>query len=257
MQGDHRVDAVVLAGGDGTAVDPSVPVKGLIPILGQQMVGWVVRALRDAKSVRHIVVVVPTAEGLEPWADMVDELVISNGTFVENSVAGVERLAGELPVLAVTGDVPAITGQAIDDFVARTQQAGATFSYALISRDSMEQQVPGSVRTYYKIDGAQHTGGNVIIGRFDPENQSVRDLAQRFFDARKSPIETARTIGPRFAIKYALGTLTTTDVERKLSQVFDAPCAAIVTPFAAVGADVDKPVDREVIEALLQSRAEE
>jgi len=252
--GAHRVDAVVLAGGDGTVVRPGIAVKGLIPVHGQQMVGWVVRALRKSNSVRNIVVVLPTAEGLGPWTDLVDELVVSDGSFVENAVAGVEVLAGDVPVLAVTGDIPAVTSDAIDDFVQRTRTAGAIYSYALISRDNMERQVPGSVRTYYKIDGASFTGGNVIIGQFDPHNRSVRDLAQRFFDARKSPVKTAQTIGPSFAAKYALGTLTTADVERKLSQVFDAPCSAIVTPFAAIGADVDKPVDLEIIERLLVER---
>jgi NDP-sugar pyrophosphorylase family protein len=58
---DARVDAMVLAGGEGAVIDPTVRVKGLVRIAGKPMVEWVVDALRAATTVAKIAVVAPTS----------------------------------------------------------------------------------------------------------------------------------------------------------------------------------------------------
>ena len=109
------VNAVVLAGGDGTVIDPDYRFKGLLPIGGRPMVSWVVDGLRDAETVGEVAVVLPTAEDLGSWVDTVDKLVLGHESFIDNLSAGVDAFRDERPVLVVTGDVPAITGEAIDD----------------------------------------------------------------------------------------------------------------------------------------------
>ena len=70
------IDAMVLAGGDGAIIDPTVSIKGLVPISGKPMIEWVVEALRAAETVARIAVVVPTAENLGAWAESVDQIVV-------------------------------------------------------------------------------------------------------------------------------------------------------------------------------------
>ena len=43
-----RVDAIVLAGGDGAVIDPNCRFKGLVSISGRPMIEWVVDAMRGA-----------------------------------------------------------------------------------------------------------------------------------------------------------------------------------------------------------------
>ena len=83
-----KVDAVVLAGGDGAVIDPQVSVKGLVPVAGRPMVEWVVETLRGADPVAEIAVVVPTGEGLGDVTGLVDYLVVSDGRFADNVIAG-------------------------------------------------------------------------------------------------------------------------------------------------------------------------
>lgn len=244
------VDAVVLAGGDGAVIDPTIRFKGLLPIVGRPMVSWVVDALKASSMVAEVAVVVPTAEDLGPWADDVDKIVVSDGAFLENVLAGVGAFRNDRSTLVATGDIPALTPQAVDDFVTRSLATGAEFTYPLIRKSDMLEQFPGSVRSFVKLVDGEVTGGNMmLINPFLVERN--RDIGQRLFDTRKSALQMARVIGFRFVLKLAAGRLRVQEVEAKLAELLGGPSAAIYTPFASIGADVDKPVDVVVAERVL------
>jgi len=244
------VDAVVLAGGDGAVIDPQSRFKGLLPIAGRPMVAWVVDALRATENVAEIAVVVPSAEDLGAWVDSVDKLVVADGDFLENVLAGVGAFRNDRPTLVVTGDIPALTPEAVDDFVLRSMATGAEFTYPLIRKSDMLEQFPGSVRTFVKLINAEVTGGNMMLVNpfLVAQNKSI---GQKLFDTRKSAIKMARVIGFRFVLKLALGRLEVREVEAKLAELLGGPSAAIYTPFASIGADVDKPADVVVAERVL------
>jgi GTP:adenosylcobinamide-phosphate guanylyltransferase len=248
-----KVDAVVLAGGDGGVIDPAVRIKGLVPVAGRPMVEWVVDALRSAETVVEIAVVVPTAENLGPWADKVDKLVVSDARFIDNAIAGIDSFRNDRHVLLATGDIPALTSEAVDDFVERSFEAGADFSYPLIRERDVLEQFPGSERTFVKIVGGPVTGGNMMV--LTPALAgAAREVGQRFFDTRKSPLKMARVVGVPFVFKMATGRLDPSDVERKLGQLLGGRCAAIYSSHASIGADVDKPIDVVVTERVLFER---
>ena len=244
---------MVLGGGDGAIIDPTVRIKGLVPIAGKPMLEWVVEALRAAETIDKIAVVVPCADDLGDWAKSVDHIVISDASFIDNALAGFSAFEGDRAVLAATGDLPALAPEAIDDFVTQSLQAGAQFSYPLVSAEDMEAQFPGSQRTYVKVSGGKVTGGNMMV--LTPEVvERNRALGQRLFEARKSPVAMARVIGVPFIIKYVTGQLRVDDVERKMEQLLGVRCAAVYTAFASIGADVDKPIDVVVAQRVLYAR---
>jgi GTP:adenosylcobinamide-phosphate guanylyltransferase len=248
-----RVDAVVLAGGDGAVIDPTVRIKGIVPIAGKPMVEWVVDAMRASETVAEVAVVVPTAENLGSWADKVDKLVVSDGSFIDNLVAGVNSFRNDRSVLVTTGDLPALTPEAIDDFVTRSLAANADFSYPLIPKEDMERQFPGSKRTYIKLVTGAITGGNMMVLTPALVDRN-REIGQRLFDTRKSPVKMARVIGVTFIVKLLTGRLDPSDVANKMGELLGGSCAAITTSHASIGADVDKPVDVIVAERVLFMR---
>jgi len=248
-----KVDAVVLAGGDGAVIDAAVRIKGLVPVAGKPMVEWVVDALRASELVGSVAVVVPTAENLGAWVDKTDKIVVSNGRFVDNAIAGVDSFRNDRCVLVTTGDLPALTAEAVDDFIVQSLERNADFSYPLVRKDDMLEQFPGSERTFVKIRGGQVTGGNMMV--ISPRLvKEAREIGQRFFDTRKSPLKMARVVGVPFIFKMAIGTLDPADVEAKLGELLGGTCSAIYTRFASIGADVDKPVDVIVSERVLFER---
>jgi GTP:adenosylcobinamide-phosphate guanylyltransferase len=244
------VDAMVLAGGDGAVIDPTVRIKGLVPIAGRPMIEWVVDALRGAESIGEISVVVPSSDGLGEWAKQVDHLVVSDSSFTENALAGLGVFGSDRYVLGATGDLPALTSEAIDDYVEASLATGADLTYPLVRAQDMEEQFPGSQRTYVRVAGGEVTGGNVML--LSPALVARnREIAQRLFDTRKSPVAMARVLGLRFIVRYLTGRLRVDDVERKMEQLLGAPCAAVYTRHASIGADVDKPIDVVVAERVL------
>lgn len=248
------VDAVVLGGGDGAVIDPTCRFKGLLPLAGKPMIGWVVEALRDAKSIAGIAVVVPTAEGLDEWVDMVDKVVINDGEFADNALAGIESFRAERPVLLTTGDIPALTPAAVDSFVAACLEREAEFAYPLVSRDDIMEQFPGSARTFFRLASGEFTGGNVAL--VSPAlARRCRDIGQRLFEMRKSPTRTVRMLGLRFVIRMLMGRLDPADVEVKAGEMLGGRAIAVVTRHACLGADVDKPADVVVAERVLYARS--
>ncbi len=249
-----KVDAVVLAGGAGEVIDPTVHIKGLVPIMGRPMIEWVVDALRASSSIGEIAVVVPTSEDLGEWTAKVDHIVVSPNDFIDNAIAGASVFGNERHVLGATGDLPALTPAAIDDYVRRSLEAGAEFSYPLVRAEDMEAQFPGAQRTYVKVAGGPVTGGNMVLMSADLLRRN-RDIGQRLFETRKSPVAMARVIGIPFIFKYITGRLRVDDVEAKMAQLLGAKCAAIYTTHASIGADVDKPIDVVVAERVLYARS--
>lgn len=248
-----KVDVVVLAGGEGTVIDPSARFKGLLSIAGKPMVEWVVDALRQADAVHEIAVVVPTAENLGAWVDKVDKLVVSDGDFIENVLAGVRAFRVERPLLIATGDLPALTPEAVDDYVRRSLDTGAEVTYPLVRKSDMLEQFPGSERTYVKIVGGPVTGGNIVL--ISPEvAERNAEVGQRLFDTRKSALKMARVLSVSFVVRLVAGRLRPDDVAKRLNELLGARCAAIYTSYASIGADVDKPVDVVVAERVLYER---
>ncbi len=249
-----KVDAVILAGGEGEVIDPSCRFKGLAPIHGRPLVEWVLDAFHDATMINEIAVVMPTAEGLGDWVDKAAKLVVSDRSFMDNVLAGVASFRADRPVLITTGDLPMLTGAAIDEFVTASLEKGADITYPLIPKSEMERQFPGSVRTYFRLKSGEFTGGNMMLMNplLVPAN---RDLGQRLFDNRKNALSTVRVAGLRFAVKFALGQLEPADIERRLEELLGGTGAAIILNQASLAVDVDKPADVVLVERMLASRA--
>ncbi len=248
-----KVDAVILAGGDGAVIDPNIRFKGLLPIGGKPMVAWVAEAAKKADAISEVAVVVPTAEDLGPWVDEVDKLVVSDSDFVNNALAGIRAFRNDRPVLVLTGDIPAITPEAIDDFVERSLETGADFTYPLIRKEDILEQFPGSERTFVRLVTGPVTGGNMMLANPALVEQNA-DIGERLFETRKNALKMARVIGMRFVVKLATGRLCVEEVEAKMVELLGGAGAAIYTRHASIGADVDKPEDVIVAERVLHAR---
>jgi len=248
-------DAIVLAGGDGTSVDPAQPIKGLLEIGGRPMVEWVVDALRQAKTVDRIFVVIARVPAIAPWASHVT-VIEHAGTLLENCEKAFEYVDDSNPLIWVSADIPALSAEAVDDFTERTEKRRAEFSYPLILEDDMNKQFPGSARTYLKLKEGRVTGGNLMTTT-QRAAKIIQPIIGEYMDARKDPVKTAKLLGPQIATKYALGALSIRDAEDRINKLFHINAAGIITPFAEIGADVDKPADKRIMEQALSTRAEQ
>jgi GTP:adenosylcobinamide-phosphate guanylyltransferase len=245
------VNALVMAGRANTGVFKEVssaPNEALIEIGSRTMLDYVLAALTGASSVKRVVVAgtddvrarLPEGVGHVPSGD----------DLIANVVRGVEALGSELPVMLVTSDIPLITAEIVDRYVAQCQARPAELYYPAITRHSAEQRFPGVKRTYATLREGTFTGGNIFI--VNPRLVTLfAEKARSFFQARKSPAKMARLLGLLFLIKLRLGMLSVAELEVKVSRMFGFKGVVIICEDPEIGVDVDKLSDLELARRVL------
>jgi GTP:adenosylcobinamide-phosphate guanylyltransferase len=241
------IAAVVLGGGnagDPLAINAGVAVKGLLEIGGQPMAAHVLQALR-AGGVGKIVYVGQTVPALEP---LVDIQIPANGKMLDNLQAGLQPLLHESRVLVATADIPLLTAAAVQDVLYRDPGVGLV--YPVVSKHAAEAQFPGGKRTYARLREGTFTGGNLflleprLVGQFLPRLEYI-------LDNRKNVLRLAGMFGLGALVKLLLGQLTVAELERTVSRILGVPAKALVSEYAEIGFDVDKPEDLVLVKQKL------
>lgn len=234
------LDAVVLGGGkpgDPLAVAGGAPVKALIELGGRSMAERVLEALRASGRVGRVAYVGPTTPAVEA---LVDALVPDAGGLVENAYAGLAALPGARRALVATADLPLLTPEAVRDLVDR--DPGAAVVYPIVRDADAERLVPGGRRTYARVLEGRFTGGNLFL--VDPAAlERARPRVREVLVKRKNVLALAGIIGVGTVLKLIAGRLRIEEVEASASRILGAPARTLVTGFAEVGIDVDRPAD--------------
>lgn len=247
-----KVDALILAGAPaGPDLDPSGQKgsRAMIEVAGKSMLAWVTDALRGADLVGSIAAVGNvTGDGL-------GTVVEPGGDLVENIRLGLRALDTGGPVLLVSSDIPLLTAEAVDDFVARALPLGADLVYPIVPRPRCEARYPGLKRTYLKTADGVFTGGNIMLMRPDFLQRSQDAIAQAYA-ARKQPLKLARMIGIGVLARTLVGqivpgALKVSTLERAVSRALAANVVALVSDYPEIGEDVDKPSDLAAVGSLL------
>ncbi len=151
------MDAILTAGGTPEVGEPLYEIckgkpKALLDFNGKPMIQWVLDALSASKNINRVVIV-----GLPPFTDLqcTHPLTIldSLGSILANLQAGVkelQRLGGiSQKVLAVSSDVPAVTGEMIDWIINSVQKTNHDLYYNVITRQTWKK-VPCIKKDLYK-----------------------------------------------------------------------------------------------------------
>jgi bifunctional UDP-N-acetylglucosamine pyrophosphorylase/glucosamine-1-phosphate N-acetyltransferase len=160
--------AVVMAGGLGTRMKSATP-KHLHPLLGLRMVDWVIRAAQDAGVERVVVVASPeTADAFDGLEVAVQQTPLGTGDAVR---CARETLAGfKGDVLALNGDVPALTADLIGALVDTHRGEGAAATVLAFE--------PDDTRSYGRIVRGEDDRLARIVEAGDaaPEELAVREV---------------------------------------------------------------------------------
>jgi len=253
------MDAIILAGGIPTSEDPlylssNGQSKALIEIAGKPMAQWVVDALDGAKSVERIIIVgLPSDVNLHS-SKMIDFLP-ENGGMLANLTAGVERLQSIDPsiqqVLLLSCDIPTITPEMVDWRVQGTDP-DSDLEYSVIKKETMDTRFPGASRSYVRLQDVEVCGGdmNVIHTRL------VEDTAfwERMVAARKSPLRQAALLGFDLLFLMLTRRITIDGAVKRVSNRLGLKGRAVISPYAEIGMDVDKPHQLELVISDLSQR---
>ena len=253
MPGSYEV--VLLAGGAAAEaariLDVGAPNKALLPIGDRPMFHYVVDAWRRAGCMQRLIVVGLPATVTPALEAGCEVLYLSDrGSAVANVLAALETTRSCGMVAFSSADIPLLTPRANTHIWEACEASGASLCYPIVERSVMEAQFPGSGRTFrHTLDGA-YCGGD-IFGLAPEMARANLAFFQALSAGRKSALALARALGPGVVLRLLTRRLRLSGLEQRFSAILGAPCKAIVSPYAEVAMDVDKPHHLEVVSQAL------
>lgn len=237
-----QVVAVVLAGGDrgdDLAAEGGVDAKALLPIDGQPMGAYVLRALRDSALVSHTVYVGPTEGRMGGLIDtelpagerLVDSLALGLGAALSRDASS---------ILVLSADVPWITGVMITRFVSACLDLGPVDLYYPIVREEVSRaRFPDHARTFVRVREGRFTGANLAL--LTPGGATaLLPLIDRVYRGRKNPFALAAIMGLDVLSSFVLGSASLPLLERRAAQLLGRRAKVVIAEDAELAADVDK-----------------
>jgi GTP:adenosylcobinamide-phosphate guanylyltransferase len=251
-----EMTAIVLAGGPADEVaaqEPGAPNKAFVRVAGVALVERVIVALRSAPSVGRILAVAPeSAHGHGALAGA-DERRADGTRITESLRSGLAGLPPDEPVLVAASDLPVLTAEAIEEFVAGVRSLDADVVYGCVERAVHAGRYPEVPHTWAKLRGGTYCGGGLMA--LKPRALApLERFIERLGAARKYPWRLAGLFGWDVLARYAAGRLAIEHAEARASALLGAPVRAHVSPYAETGVNVDRVTDIALAEALVAAR---
>jgi len=252
------VGAVIIAGGltDQELFDKTgAREKALIPICGRPMLDYAIEAVTSCRAIGEIVVACPAdfEVAKRDWAGI--RLTMTDGhSPIDSIVAGAQALTKADKMLICACDVPLLTPEAVEQFVAEGLEADADCCYPIVEERIVEAEFPGCPRTYAQFRDGRFTSGNIaLVARSFAIDR--RDRIHQIYRVRKSKVKLAAMLGPMTVVQLLLGTASVARVADRAAKMLDCSLAVVQCRHAEIAFDVDKPSDLELAEQILSEHA--
>ena len=244
-----KYDWIILAGGERTVTLPGQGqrARALGELKGRRLLDYIVDGVRGSSRTASVVLVTHSGH-LEAFrqAGVPGLLVCAcDGSMAECAAAAIQKLREQpgheniTKVATVCDDLPFLTGEALDDFIARAEAADADAAYAIVRKEACLREFPSLRRTFVHLKEGDFTGGNVSLVSADLFPGCIEKMKE-VFALRKNPVKLAAWLGPIFILKLLLRRLSLADVEKKVSELFGYEGRAVITEHACIGTDLDK-----------------
>lgn len=246
------VDGVILAGGTNIELgkDQGVRNKALIKIKGKEIIRYILEAFSAVEELGRLAVVGPVDDLAFLQDDYRVELIPEGDSILQNILKAQGHLQSRNPLLISSSDIPLLTPEAVSDFLKQCFPYDYDFYYPIVRKEDSEKKIPGAKRTYVKLKEGCFTGGNIFL--INPEKlEASVPMARKFIDSRKNPLKMVSLLGPSFLLLALTGRVSISQVERRFSALLNVKAKAIISEFAEISFDVDKPVHMELVHQML------
>ena len=237
------------------------PSKGLLPMLGKRVIDWQLEALQASSFVAEIYLI-----GLQqddyPFNDKVQHIPYeTTSTIQEKITAGWKAISNIYPdlehLIISSGDAPAITTEAIDQFfIAFEQHIDADVLIPGVPEEITLEVFPNHGRVVGRFVDHNLYPGEMVVLRCSIIPDLKKEIDQlmerrRRFDRRTDtsklgPIMVYFARKPRLwllIIKYLLGKLSLAEAEVILSKALNLNIKLVIIPYVGFGMDMDLPED--------------
>jgi hypothetical protein len=181
-------------------------------------------------------------------------MVRESGGIAANLRLGLEALPGADRVVCLSGDLPLLTREAVEDLIIGAPAADLVLPY-LAQADAV-RAYPEKSWLYARMVEGHFTGCSAALVRPATLRPYWLWVEHLLAARRASPVRLAAFFGPGLLLAYCLGRLHLADVESRVSAQFGVTARGYQTHYAELAIDVDKEEDLTRVELLLQQRME-
>ena len=246
---DKKIAVVILAGGNvPKEMEKIASSRATIKIGERYILSYIVDAIKKSGFTREDIVALVPSDVMPALESLNIQLLPSSESIVKNMTCGANNFPSSEyeNILFVTGDIPLITSEAIEDYIAKSLNANVSFTYPIIPRIDSEKLCPNGKRTYVKLVDGEFTGGNLFFANINFLHDKA-ELIEKIYSYRKAPLKLAGILGLSFIIKFVAKKLSISEIEKKVENIISANVKAIITSYPEIGFDVDKPSDLEEV----------
>ena len=156
-------------------------------------------------------------------------------------------------VLGVSSDIPAIEAEMVDWIVNNNIQTDLDLYYTVIPRQVMEERFPNSNRSYTRLKDIEVCGGDLNMIRASTVRTND-ELWDRILAARKNVFKQAALLGYGNLLLLITRQVTIEGAVKRVTKRLDITGTAVVSPYAELGMDIDKPHQLEILRKELQRK---
>jgi len=247
------MNVVVLAGGPAdelTAHTPGAPNKAYVEIAGKTLLQRTIEPLRAASSVSRIIVVTPQSAFAHPAALLADERRLDGKRIRDSLQSGLTGLPPDENVIIATSDLPVLTPQAVEDFIARVRERDADLSYGALEKAVHMRAYPEVPHTWVTLRDGTYCGGGLMAMK-PRVFVSLSRFIEQLGHARKNPLKLASLFGWDILLRFAIRRVAIAHAEERASHILGARARAVVSPFAETAVNVDRVSDIALAEKLV------
>ena len=248
------MDVLMTAGGIPEPDDPLYKYtqgkpKALLEIGGKPMIQRVLDAVSEAKSVDNVIII-----GLEGKQDFKSSKPLhyfpSQGGAFENLKFGTERIVELNPqtgrILMCTSDIPSLTTEMVEWTINKSLETEHDLYFNVIERASMEKRFPGANRTFAKLKDVEVCGCDMNVLTTQVIMHNV-ELWEQLAGSRKSIMRQASLIGFDTLFYFLFRLKGLDGIAQQASKRLGIKATAIISPYAEMAMDVDKPHQFEIL----------
>jgi GTP:adenosylcobinamide-phosphate guanylyltransferase len=251
---------LVLAGRRSASLDPlaaraGVSHKCLVPVLGEAMVGRVLRVVDEAfpdsplfLSIEDFSIVAsePTVARLHAAGRLT---LVAARDHIVDSVVDASRTAG-FPLLITTADNVLMTKEGLHAFAARGAEPGVEAMAMMAREEDIKAAHPDGQRRFYRFRDGGFSNCNLfwLTAERSLEVTEGFRLGGQF---AKKKARAARALGPLAILAYVTRLTTLAGMFRILSRRFGVNLVPLVTDDGRLAIDVDNERTHRVAEEIL------
>lgn len=246
------LDAIIFASGSTSWVKERIgsECKALLPIFSRAMIEYVIATLQKSNLIENIYIVSNHQE-LARYNQSGVQFMSGGKSFFDNFSLMRTNFPLTKKILLVSDDIPLLTVAALDDFLEQCNSSDADVLYPVVPKQVLYADNNQTKRMLVKLVEGSFTGGNIIW--IDQEAVlDARTQIEAMFTNRKSPLKLCQMVGWGVLLKFLCRTLSLRDIEQSANRLFGFRCQAVISEFAEMGIDVDKPTDLEFVEQKLE-----